>query len=802
MTSSDANRLDLTDGGREDGLPTLAETRIMGGEDESHRPRPNLSAEGWVGRKIGKYQITGILGMGGMGIVLRGHDEGIDRDVAVKVLPEELASDEVALNRFLSEARSAGKLHHPHTVTIYEIGKEGNIHYLAMEIVAGGSAADELRRRGPYSVGEATRLTIEACMGLHAAHKQGIIHRDIKPANLLLTPEKMVKVSDFGLAKRVQSSGLNATQAGQIVGTPYFMSPEQCESRKIDARSDIYSLGATYYSLLTARSPYQESDSVVQVMYAHCHAARPDPREVSALIPLACAMIIERAMATDVQLRYQNMEELRRDLEAVLAALSGAGIVLPSQDRTQRIDRPLPALPAERRTWLWGAVAGGVLVATALIAGLATLLSARGTPGSVAAANEQAATPPVAAVAPAAAVVPLIPPPVGPPLRVGILHSLTGSMANSESPVVDATLLAIEQLNQRGGVLGRPVEGIVADGKSDPDVFAEEAARLIEKEDVCTVFGCWTSASRKTVIPVFEQANHLLLYPVQYEGAEESPYVVYTGAAPNQQIIPAIKWAYAFLGKRKFYVVGSDYVFPRVAAEIIKDQLAELGGQLVGEDFIPLGGLDVHDVVGRIQAAQPDVILNLINGDTNTIFFNELRRAGLTPQSVPTISFSVGEEELRRLRVASMAGDFAVWNYFQSIDSQENKEFIAAFRKRYGPQRVVNDPMEAAYFGVFLWARGVEAARSLVPADIRLGIRGQEVKAPEGRVKIDPQTQHTFKTPRIGRVQPDGQFLIVWTAAEPEAPVPFPPTRSREEWEQLLQKLYRGWGNHWSLQTQ
>jgi urea transport system substrate-binding protein len=315
---------------------------------------------------------------------------------------------------------------------------------------------------------------------------------------------------------------------------------------------------------------------------------------------------------------------------------------------------------------------------------------------------------------------------------------------------------------------------------------------------VCTIFGCWTSASRKTVVPIFEELDHLLVYPVQYEGIEESPNVIYTGAAPNQQIIPAVKWAYAFAEKRRYFLVGSDYVFPRVAHEIIEDQLHELGAEMVGEAFLPLGSTEVAAIVDQIQNAQPDVILNTINGDSNIAFFAALRLANITPQQVPTISFSIEEEQLRQLDASAMVGDYAAWNYFQSITSPENEAFVSAFHKKYGPQRVLTDPMEAAYFGVKLWARAVEAAQSTEVAAIRRAMRNQRMRAPGGDVRIDPATQHTFKTPRIGRVRVDGQFEIVWTAANPEPPVPYPTSRTTEQWRALLHDLYAGWNNQWS----
>ncbi len=270
-----------------------------------------------------------------------------------------------------------------------------------------------------------------------------------------------------------------------------------------------------------------------------------------------------------------------------------------------------------------------------------------------------------------------------PPIKVGILHSFSGTMAISETSVADATLLAIEEINERGGILGRKVEAVVVDGSSDWQTFAEQAERLITEEKVSVVFGCWTSASRRTVKPVFEKHNHLLFYPVQYEGLEESQNIIYTGAAPNQQIIPAVKWCFDNLGT-KFFLVASDYVFPRSANAIIKDQLTALGGELAGEEYVLLGSSEVEEVIQNIIETQPDVILNTINGDSNVSFFRWLRKAGVTPDKIPTMSFSIAEDELRTLGAEDMIGDYACWNYFQSIDTKANNDFVRRFKEKYG----------------------------------------------------------------------------------------------------------------------
>lgn len=385
----------------------------------------------------------------------------------------------------------------------------------------------------------------------------------------------------------------------------------------------------------------------------------------------------------------------------------------------------------------------------------------------------------------------------GAPIKVGILHATSGTMAISETSVVDATLLAIEEINQSGGVLGRQIQPVLVDTKSDWNFAASEAERLITQEGVSVVFGCWTSSCRRTVKPVFEQYKHLLFYPVQYEGLESSPNIVYTGAAPNQQITPAVKWSFDNLGKR-FFLVGSDYVFPRTANAIIKDQVKALRGEIVGEEYIVLGSQNVSSMVQKIVDTQPDVILNTINGDSNIAFFKALQAAGITAKNIPVVSFSIAEDELRTLGAKEMAGNYAAWNYFQSIKSPENTAFVDAFKKKYGIDRVTDDPMEAAYFGVHLWALAVEQAGSPDVASVLQTITNQSYSAPEGVVSIDPATLHTWKTVHIGQIKEDGQFKVVWTSNGPVRPVPYPIYRSQVGWDKFLTDLYTGWGGSWA----
>ena len=384
-----------------------------------------------------------------------------------------------------------------------------------------------------------------------------------------------------------------------------------------------------------------------------------------------------------------------------------------------------------------------------------------------------------------------------PPIKVGVLHSLTGTMAFSETAVVDATLMAIDEINAQGGVLGRRVEPIVVDGRSDPARFALEAERLFADGAVDTIFGCWTSACRRTLGPVVEKHDKLLFYAVQYEGVEQSPNIVYLGATPNQQILPAVKWALRSDLKR-LYLVGSDYVFPRVANAIIRDYVEKWRGEIVGERYLLLGDHDVDDIVRDIVKTRPDAILNTINGDSNIAFFHALRAAGVTPQDIPTISFSISEPELSTVEPSVMAGDFASWSYFQSIERPRNRDFVTAFKARYGKHRVVGAPMAAAYTGVYLWAGAVAAAGSASASRIRANVGNTGYNGPGGLVYVDGDNQHIWSTVHIGRIGRDGQFDIVWSSDVPTPPIPYPASRSRAEWDAYLQQLYDKWGGRWS----
>ena len=372
------------------------------------------------------------------------------------------------------------------------------------------------------------------------------------------------------------------------------------------------------------------------------------------------------------------------------------------------------------------------------------------------------------------------------PIRIGVLHSLTGTMAVSERPLVDAVQLAVAEINGRGGVLGRPLEVVVADGQSDEKVFAREAKRLITQEKVSVIFGCWTSASRKAVKPVVEEYRHLLFYPVQYEGLEQSPNIIYIGSAPNQQIIPGTHWALENLGKR-VYLLGSDYVFPRTANRIIRDIVRVAGGQVIAERYLPLGSSDMAATVAEIQQLRPDAILNTINGDSNFNFFQALQTTDA--KNTPILSFSVSEGELATYTELSLDAHYAVWSYFQSIDTVNNRRFVADYQRLFGAHRVTSDPIEAAYVGVNIWAQAAQDVGSVEPEQVNNAVLLQTFDAPSGMVSVDKATRHTWKRVRIGKTQPDGQFKELQASPYPIRPEPFPSYRSNAEWQQIVEEI-------------
>ncbi len=378
------------------------------------------------------------------------------------------------------------------------------------------------------------------------------------------------------------------------------------------------------------------------------------------------------------------------------------------------------------------------------------------------------------------------------PIKVGILHSLSGTMAISETVLKDVALMAIEEINAKGGVMGRKLEPVVVDPASNWPLFAEKGRQLISQDKVAVTFGCWTSVSRKSVLPVFEELNSLLFYPVQYEGEELSKNVFYTGAAPNQQAIPAVEYLMSKDGgsAKRWVLLGTDYVYPRTTNKILRSFLKSKGVAEadIMEEYTPFGHSDYQTIIANIKkfaaAGKKTAVISTINGDSNVPFYKELGNQGLKATDVPVVAFSVGEEELRGVDTKPLVGHLAAWNYFMSLKNPANAEFTKkwadyAKKKRIAGHKdkpLTNDPMEATYIGIYMWKQAVEKATSTETDKVIAAMAGQTFKAPGGFTStMDMKNHHLHKPVFIGEIKADGQFNVVWKTAGPVRANPWSP---------------------------
>ncbi len=368
------------------------------------------------------------------------------------------------------------------------------------------------------------------------------------------------------------------------------------------------------------------------------------------------------------------------------------------------------------------------------------------------------------------------------PIKVGILHSLSGTMAISETSLRDVAKMTIEDINEQGGLLGRELEAVVMDPASDWPRYAEQGRELLERENVDVIFGSWTSVSREAVLPVLEELNGLMFYPVQYEGEEASRNIFYTGAAPNQQTIPAVEYLMSEEGggAEQFYLIGTDYVFPRTTNRIVRAYLNAHGidDDAIKEEYFPFEHSDFQSAVGDIRSFSdqaPTAVINTVNGDSNVAFYQELANQGIDAIDVPVMATSVGEEELRGMDSEPLVGHLAAWNYFMSVDTPENEKFTERWAEYVeqedlsgGDERVTNDPMEATHIGMRMWAQAVKQAGTTDVDAVRQAVYGQCVDSPSGfEICMDEENHHLHKPVIIGEIQPDGQFAAVWETDEP-----------------------------------
>ena len=357
-------------------------------------------------------------------------------------------------------------------------------------------------------------------------------------------------------------------------------------------------------------------------------------------------------------------------------------------------------------------------------------------------------------------------------VKLGILHSLTGTIAIAEASIVDAEKLAIDEINASGGVLGKKIEPVVEDGASDWPTFAEKTKKLLQRDKVAAIIGCYTSASRKAVLPALNQLHGLLYYPTYYEGQEIDKAVIYTSQEATQSVIAAIEWMAKQKGKT-FFLVGSDYIYPRTCNKIAKPTIARVGGSVLGEEYAPLGHTEFSSIINKIKSAKPDWIYSTVVGGSNVAFYKQLKAAGLDGQKQNLLSTVVSENEIDGIGKENAVGYYACMGYFQSQKNPQNEKFVKAIKAKYGPDRVVGDPMECAYNAVYLWKMAAEKAKSFDVDKVLAASSGLTFDAPEGQIRIHATNHHVAKKVRVGRARADGQFDIVYESEMIE-PNPFP----------------------------
>jgi urea transport system substrate-binding protein len=730
---------------------------------------------GW----LGGHRVLGVLGEGGMSVVFDAEDPALHRRVALKVLKPKIL-DPVTRERFLREARVLAQLPPEHIVTVHQVGEANGVPYLALERLEGESLDSRLRRDRWLPVGEAVQLARQAAEGLEVAHEKGLVHRDVKPANLWLEGRdgrvRRVKLIDFGIARVLTQDGAGLTMMGSTLGTPGYMAPEQAAGLPADARSDLYGLGCVLFHMLTGGPPFADGGDTRSLLAAAAQGDTPQVREVAPRLPPPVAALIQQLLSRNPADRpasaravAERLRQLGHDDRAPLGPLPTARAAAAPPRRSVR-------QPGVIGIWV-----GVVALTLALVVSIVAATGRFSPPGTGSGDGGGGGA-------------------AGPPIKIGLLLSQNGGSAVHEKPILQALQLAVKEVNEAGGVLGRPVEPVIGNGASDEDTFAAEARRLIERDGVVALFGCWSSASRKRVAAVCEEHDRLLFYPAGYEGLEASPAVVYLGGTPNQTVVPLVRWARSHLHKKRFFLVGSEYVYSKVVAEVVKHEVRGLDAEVVGQDYQPLGADDFDDVARAIKDTKADIVINSVDETSNPALLRALRGAGIRPPDVPTVWLNIGETELSLYSADGLAGDYSAANYFESITRAENRAFRDRFHKQFGSLERVSDPMQTGYFGVHLWKKAAEAAGTTDTAPVRRALRGLAVDAPENRLPIDKDVLHAWRIGRVGKIVKSGShahFEMVYRSAYPLPPDPYPGWKSREEWDKFLGELYAGWGNRW-----
>ena len=854
------------------------------------------------GVSLGRYLLLRRLGQGGMGVVYEAEDNLLNRRVAVKLLPHTNRPQVRLLERFFVEAQVAARLNHPNIIGIYDIGERNGTFFIVMELLNEMSLGSYLRRQGALSWQEATRVAADCCAALHEAHLVGLVHRDIKPDNILCSPAGIVKVADFGLVKELlheNPEGIPFTQEDAVVGSPQYMSPEQCRSQPVDSRSDIYSLGATYYSMLTGRPPYGFGVPM-ELMVHHCSSPTPDPREHAPDVPEQCVEILNLAMQKHPDDRFSTAEDFRAALEMTLdGAHKISNVFLVPATSVRQPARHRHA--EELRAALEAEHSDGVTVDTAqpsvddtepeppvfsdsLPTDPTPSLETRQSPKFEFSATPEAAPPPDAKIdakieekidakpdnkldkakqttkpmakpptkeeglpqyhdpsdekrmklleaalsqAPTMAITPPsasavlrrrhgksaiaavallallviallggqfgrllsddagVKAAVRPTIKVGVLHSLSGPMSPVARPVVDATLLAIDDLNEQGGLLGRSIEALIVDGKSDAESFAAETERLITRDQVQVIFGGWHDDVRRGIRQVVEAHNNLLLYPGDSEGLEDSPNIFYLGGVPSQRIEPALRYSVEKLGYKRFFLIGSELRDARAQSAMLNDTIHDLGGKVVGEGLLPMGALDMNGFLKKIAAAQPDLIISTLRGDANVSFFRAWQMRDKKLRELHVLSLELDENILTLLDGVDMTKNFIAGSYFEGVPRPESRVFVDRFRHKYGAHHVVTEAMEAAYAGVYLWAQAVRTANDWKAPSVRKALKSQKLQAPSAQYQFDDNNNYAWKSFHLVRIAPGNKLELLESSPALIRPQLFPGSRSRAEWDEL-----------------
>ena len=377
------------------------------------------------------------------------------------------------------------------------------------------------------------------------------------------------------------------------------------------------------------------------------------------------------------------------------------------------------------------------------------------------------------------------------PFVVGILHSRSGPTAPQERSLIDAEVLALEEINRNGGLLGRRVRWVIADGGADGTSFARQAERLIRDDRADVLVGCWSATSRRAVVSVVEANDHLLMHPHRHEGFEESRHVVSMGPLPNQLIAPAVAWCRETMSASRFFLVGTDDPWSRSAGAFLGDQLTGIDASLVGEEYLASGSLDMAGIVAAITTSSPDVVFSLMGGESTAALLRQLREAGVRPADLPVMIFSVNEDELRGMPADDVTGNYVIAGSFPGNDRAAAEAFVRSFRTRYGDDRPASEQAMAAHGAVRLWAEAVKGAGTADVTIVRSMIRHQTLPSPEGVIAVDPENRHAWRSLSVGRIRPDGQIDTLWATRGPTRPTPFPATRSRADWNKFAVSIQR-----------